>query len=142
MNIPVSDNSLGLCSFNATPYSHDATSTIDDSAWLTVWTSPGAISQLHMDHYGTTQYFVHLFGQKLWLTWPPTAHNLVFLDSLHPQKAHLNRTKICLENLEKLELFLVKEPGQAFVLKPNTIHICMSISRSCHSAIRVWSLDH
>ena len=142
LNIPVSDNGLGLCSFDATPYSHDAASIVDDSAWLTVWTSPGAISQPHMDHYGATQYFVHLFGQKLWLTWPPTPHNVVFLDSLHRQKADLNRTKICLENLEKLEFFLVKEPGRAFVLKPNTIHACMSISGSCHSAIRVWSLDH
>jgi len=110
LNIPVLDNGLGLCSFDATPYSHDATSIVDDSAWLMVWTSPGAILQIHklqphMDHYGATQYFVHLFGQKLWLTWPPTAHNLVFLDSLHCQKAHLNRTKICLENLEQLEFF-------------------------------------
>jgi len=142
LNIPVSDMGLGLCLFEATPYSKDPMCVVDDSDWLTVWTSPGAITHPHMDHCGATQYFIHLFGHKIWLTWPPTERNLEFFGHLHRQRAYPDRMKKCLENLEGLQVFLANKPNTAFVLKPNTIHGCISISGSGHSGIRVWSLDH
>lgn len=30
----------------------------------------------------------------------------------------------------------------AFILKPNTIHGCLSLTGSCHTSIRIWGLPH
>jgi hypothetical protein len=38
-----------------------------------------------MDHYGREQYFAHLFGEKIWLLWPPSAKNLEIFGKYHMQ---------------------------------------------------------
>jgi glyoxylase-like metal-dependent hydrolase (beta-lactamase superfamily II) len=48
-------------------------------------TPPGAITHTHMDHYGREQYFAHLFGEKIWLLWPPSAKNLEIFGKYHMQ---------------------------------------------------------
>jgi len=113
-----------------------------DEGWVSSWTPPGAISHTHMDFYGSTQYFVHISGEKLWLMWPPTERNLAFFSTLHKQPWKADRTLKCIEMLEGLQLLYNDSPLTPFALKPNTLHACVSFSSSIHSGIRVCSLPY
>jgi len=95
-----------------------------------------SITHLHMDHYSATQYFIHLMGAKLWLKWPPTEHNLSYLSTFHRQQAQVDQITNCIAHIEGLEVFWIKQPLTMFTLRPNTIHICISIVGS-HQLVHV-----
>ena len=112
----------------------------DEEGWSSTWTPPGAISHTHMDFYGSMQYFFHLSGDKLWLLWPPTENNLEFFSTLHKQTAGPNRTLECILHLEGLQLLYQNSAPSPFILKPNTLHACISFTSSIHAGVRIWSV--
>ena len=111
----------------------------DDDGWSSTWTPPGAISHTHMDFYGSMQYFIHLSGDKLWLLWPPTEKNLEIFSTSHKQTADPNRTLDCILHLEGLQLLYQDSAPSPFILKPNTLHACISFTSSIHAGIRIWN---
>jgi hypothetical protein len=112
----------------------------DEDGWSSTWTPPGAITHTHMDYYGSMQYFIHLSGHKLWLLWPPTENNLAFFSTLHKQTAGINRTLECILHLEGLQLLYNESSLSPFILKPNTLHACISFTSSIHTGVRIWSI--
>ncbi|KDR69502.1 hypothetical protein GALMADRAFT_215162 [Galerina marginata CBS 339.88] len=142
LNIRESDIGIGSCHLDALPYSQEQESLVDKDGWASTWTPPGAISHTHMDFYGSMQYFIHFYGKKLWLLWPPTPRNLEWFSSQHKQRANGNRVLDCIHHLEGLQLHYVDNSETFFVLKPNTLHACISFTSSGHTGIQVWSLDH
>ena len=142
LNIRESDDGIGSCHLNPHPFNQEQESLVDDHGWSSTWTPPGAISHTHMDFYGSMQYFIHFYGKKLWLLWPPTPLNLEWFSSQHKQRASGNRVLDCIHHLEGLQLHYVENSETFFVLKPNTLHACISFSSSSHTGVQVWSLKH
>ncbi len=142
LDIRESDIGIGSCNIKAFPFNKQKESLVDEGGWSSTWTPPGAISHTHMDFYGSMQYFIHFYGKKLWLLWPPTPRNLEWFLSHHKQRANNNRTLDCINNLEGLQLHYVDNCEVIFVLKPNTLHACISFSSSGHTGVQVRSLEH
>jgi hypothetical protein len=142
LNVFESDIGIGNCHLNAHPFTQEKQSLVDEGGWASTWTPPGAISHTHMDFYGSMQYLIHFDGKKLWLLWPPTPRNLEWFSIQHKQRANGNRVLDCISHLEGLQLHYVDNSEVFFILKPNTLHACISFSGSCHTGVQVWSLDH
>jgi len=142
LNIAESPTGIGSCSLKAFPFSHQQESLVDEGGWASTWTPAGAISHTHMDFYGSMQYLIHIDGKKLWLLWPPTPRNLERFSSQHKQRANGNRVLDSIRHLEGLQLHYVDNSEIFFVLKPNTLHACISFSNSCHAGVQVWSLNN
>ena len=133
-------NGLSKCNYSAKEYEHSSKFIIPNKVWTTAFTPSGAITHPHMDYYGRHQYFVHLFGKKLWLLWPPTVKNLQIFSSFHTQLSAEDTTIRCTSELEGLQLYYCK-PDEVFVLQPNVIHACMCFATSSHTGTWVWALD-
>ncbi|KJA22336.1 hypothetical protein HYPSUDRAFT_54897 [Hypholoma sublateritium FD-334 SS-4] len=142
LDIRESEAGLGSCHINAAPYSQQKESLVDSGGWSSTWTPAGAISHTHMDFYGSLQYFIHFHGKKLWLLWPSTPNNLDYFSAHHKERANNNRTLDCINHLEGLQVYYAENPEEVFILKPNTLHACVSFSMCGHTAIRVWNLEH
>jgi hypothetical protein len=67
MGIVATDIGMESCLSRMTPYNISKDTIQDDCSWMSVWTPCSAITHPHMDFYGALQYFVHIFGIKLWL---------------------------------------------------------------------------
>ena len=140
LDIPMTKKGLEKCNYSAKEYENSKKFLISDKIWTTTFTPPGAITHSHMDYYGRHQYFVHLFGKKLWLLWPPTAKNLEIFSNFHTRLSAHDTTIRCIGELEGLQLYYCK-PGEVFVLQPNVIHACMCFATSSHTGTWVWALD-
>lgn len=139
LDIPMSKNGLGMCQYVATPYNTQENSLVPNKLWTTTFTPLGGITHTHMDYYGRHQYMVHLFGRKVWLLWPPTPENLKKFAPFHTQFPETDLTSWCIDELEGLQVLYCTDE-QAFVVKPNVFHACLSIGTSGHSGTWVWTL--
>jgi len=139
LDIRLGNLGIALCQYKATPYVYDKSCMVHETQWTVTLTPPGAITHTHMDYYGRRQFFVHLFGEKIWLLWPPTKKNLDIFRKYHTETAQADLTARCIDELEGLEVFHVKKE-QAFVLKPNVLHACMSIHLSSHLGGWLWRM--
>lgn len=140
LEIEATSHGLGSCNIEI-PFIKPQEQIESEEGWTSSWTPPGAISHTHMDFYGSTQYFIHISGEKLWLMWPPTERNLEWFSLLHKQPWTPHRTLECIEKLEGLQLLYNDSPLTPFILKPNTLHACISLSSCIHSGMRLWSLS-
>lgn len=122
------------------PETHlDPRCTIIMKNWETAWIPRGAITQPHIDYYGSMQYNIHISGEKIWVTWPPTDRNLEYTRMNMEQVVNHERFFKAVENLEDMQVhhFL---PGEqkAFILEPCQIHAVLTISNASHTGIRVF----
>jgi len=145
LDIRLTEAGIKLCGYRATPYDGDKRFLVDPHHWTVTLTPAGAISHTHMDYYGRHQFFVHLFGHKIWLVWPPSQKNLEIYGKYHTQTTPLDLTSRCIDELEGLQVFYTTKE-QAFVMMPNVLHACISISMSSHLGAWVliivcWSLN-
>jgi len=139
LDIYATSNGLGSCGLEI-HFDKPQENIQDKEGWASAWTPPGAITHTHMDFYGSMQYFIHLYGNKLWLLWPPSEKNLAFFSTLHKQTASTNRTLECILHLEGLQLLYHDSSPAPFILKPNTLHACISFTSSIHAGVRIWSV--
>ena len=139
LDIRLTENGIKLCKYRATPYDDDKRFLVDPEHLTVTLTPPGAITHTHTDYYGRHQFFVHLFGHKIWLLWPPTKKNLEMYGKYHTQTTPVDLTSRSIDELEGLQAFYITEE-QAFVMMPNVLHACISISMSSHLGTWVWML--
>jgi hypothetical protein len=139
LDIRLGEKGIKLCQYRATPYDNDKRFLVDPGHWTVALTPPAAITHTHADYYGRHQFFIHLFGHKLWLLWPPTKKNLDIYGKYHTQTTPVDLTSRCIDELEGLQAFFTTEE-QAFVMMPNVLHACISVSASSHLGTWVWML--
>lgn len=139
LDIQLTERGIKLCQYRATPYDNDKRFFVDPKHWTVSLTPPGAITHTYADYYGRHQFFIHLFGRKIWLLWPPTKKNLDIYGKYHTQPTPVDLTSICIDELEGLQALYTTEE-QAFVMMPNVLHACISISMSSHIGTWVWML--
>jgi len=139
LDIRLGESGIKLCQYRATPYENDKRFVVDHEQWTIALTPPGAITHTHTDYYGRHQFFVHLFGHKIWLLWPPTKKNLEIYGKYHTQTTPEDLTSRCIDELEGMQVFYTREE-QAFVMNSNVLHACMSLSMSSHLGTWVWML--
>ena len=142
LHIQSSKDGIGSCHLSSYPFNSEQNSLVDDAGWVSTWTPPAAISHTHMDYYGSMQYTIHFYGKKLWILWPPTPPNLRWFSLRHKKRADADLTLDCIRNLEGLQLNFLDNTEARFVIKPNTLHACLSFSSSAHTAVQVWSYSH
>jgi hypothetical protein len=140
LDIPMTETGLKMCRYVVERFEDGRDNYVPKKVWTTTFTPPGAITHTHMDFYGRHQYMVHLFGHKLWLLWPPTPKNMAMIWSNHTQYAEPDLTERCIDEMEGLQVFYTTEE-QIFIIKPNVIHACVSVSISGHSATWFWRLE-
>jgi hypothetical protein len=99
-----------------------------------VISSTGFITEPHWDYHGVPQIIMHCSGEKLWLTWPPTIHNIqVASDSLLTGAKSMDLTiGKALDLLQGLEIYHCTEQNEYFTLPPYTIHAVISVSTCAH----------
>jgi hypothetical protein len=104
-----------------------------------VCSPPGAITDPHIDAPGIGILVIHVTGQKLWLLWPPTPHNLGWMAN-HNDDAHPPYLTSALHHLTDLTVVLLT-PGNRMKMKPGTIHAVLSLDTSAHLALDVCAKD-
>ncbi|KAJ6562026.1 hypothetical protein B0H19DRAFT_1259647 [Mycena capillaripes] len=103
--------------------------------WVAAGLCPrGWVSGLHIDHCSLAQHFVHCGGEKLWLTWPPTARNLAWWGHHHPVVLDFQQVLIAIEKLEGLQVVHIQERG-SFTLPPFHFHTVISFTAAAHVGI-------
>ncbi len=55
LDIPMTKTGLSQCKYKASEYTDSAEYLVSDKIWTTAFTPPGAITHVHMDHYGRHQ---------------------------------------------------------------------------------------
>ncbi|KAL0064503.1 hypothetical protein AAF712_008561 [Marasmius tenuissimus] len=93
----------------------------------------GHITGAHTDPWCGSLVIHHLAGKKLWLTWPPTRENLTVFRTLGADDTYSDFS-VWLSQLTGLEVFLMDTPESSFIMRPFTIHMCVSLSTGCHIA--------
>jgi hypothetical protein len=102
---------------------------------LTTTISPiGSISDPHIDGCGTGLFLVQLFGEKLLLTWPASAHNLQWMEDRHGIKRGPLKLLDAIDELTGMSVNLLHK-FESVELEPGMIHAVMSLSPS---AIAGW----
>ncbi len=97
LDIRLSKNGIKLCQYQATPYDNNKRFLVNPEHLTVAFTLPAAITHTHADYYGCHQLFVHLFGHKIWLLWPPTQINLDLYGKYHTQTTPVNLTSRCID---------------------------------------------
>lgn len=141
LDIPVSKKGLGVCNYRTSEYENERLYYVPKQPWTTTYTPAGAITHTHMDFYGRHQYFVHLFGKKLWLLWPPTPGNLEKISKYHTHLPQPDTTLRCIDELEGLQLYYAHKE-EVFVLGPNVLHACISFTMSAHTGTWLWNSEN
>jgi hypothetical protein len=102
----------------------------NQTAWTSVITGRGAITEAHIDEVTLHAHMIHIHGRKLWLFWPPTPENLEFLF----RNKHFSETRklpvdLAIKNLKGLEVLFIDDEKIGFSIPPSTIHAVMSFSK-------------
>jgi hypothetical protein len=99
-----------------------------------VLTSPGYLTEPHVDFCGVKQFIFHGGGKKLWLVWPPTSANLkaAFRYICSRSKSRDFTVAKALEELTGLEIRYCTEPGEYLSLEPFAIHAVICVTSSAH----------
>ena len=101
----------------------------------------GAITDPHTDYSGCSQLVQHIQGRKLWLCWPPTAHNLdIYLRKRLSGNLVLS-TEDAIDTLEDMELLLLDNHQMCFTLPAGTIHAVLTFTVSCHTGLKLWRVE-
>ncbi|KAJ2911821.1 hypothetical protein MD484_g8590, partial [Candolleomyces efflorescens] len=140
LEIPSTPNGFNKCRYTSLPYSRARDSMV--AALTTAWTLAGYITLPHMDTLATALILFHWFGDKLWVLFPATELNLKIMGEYELNSPNLDGTLKLVGMLEGLEIMFLTERNHhelLFLLKPNTIHMCLSFTESCHSGAFVHS---
>jgi hypothetical protein len=99
-----------------------------------VLTSPGYLTEPHVDYCGVKQFILHGGGKKLWLVWPPTSANLkaAFRYICSRSKSRDLTVAKALEELTGLEIRYCTKPGEYLSLEPFAIHAVICVTSSAH----------
>ena len=110
-----------------------------DGDGQTTFTQPGCITAPHIDGYCLEQIMAHLEGEKIWVVWPPTEHNIRKARdfSLTAMADFEQRPSVWFENFEDPQVFLT-HTGDSYFLGPSVIHACISLTVSAHFGIFSW----
>jgi hypothetical protein len=147
LDIPCSPIGLNACHLNAAPYQSDNNTSFNPkvkrkNTFSTALTPPGSITNTHTDSVGCSQYMVHIWGQKLWLFWPPTEKNMEFYGDFLTQITPSHFIIDCIHKLEGLQLHYIDHKYSVFVLPPNYLHAVISIEASAHMGISFCDASH
>jgi hypothetical protein len=107
-------------------------------------TERGYYTPPHWDFYAIAQIVNHIFGQKLWLTWPATEHNLKIAADYLPFETESQSFDIAdaLDLLEGVKVRIMEETSRWFILEPFMIHAVISISNCGHRNKLFVDYDH
>lgn len=96
--------------------------------YTTTLSTPKQISTWHFDRTDSGTLLVELFGDKLFIAFPPTVHNLnVF--RINDRFPSLEKSVEILKNLEDVYFFTLG-PGDAFLLGPGHGHMVLSATKA------------
>jgi hypothetical protein len=147
LTIPETKGGLQRCSLTAGPFEESTNHVYECQGgkrptWLSSINPRGSITDPHIDYCGCSQFIRHISGRKLWLFWPPTAHNLQvfckkYVSGTLPEFSMI----VAIEELENLELLLV-DRNKSFVIPSGTIHGVMTFTTSCHTGFKIWGFDN
>ncbi|KAF8210603.1 hypothetical protein K438DRAFT_1753249 [Mycena galopus ATCC 62051] len=102
---------------------------------LTLITPSGYLTPPHVNAMSFCQLHTHFHGQKLWMCWPPTPHNLEWLRTHYPKGADEGTLLLAIAHLENLEIFHLDETVCSFLVPPLTIHAVVSLTTCTHFGI-------
>jgi hypothetical protein len=109
--------------------------------WASCVVPVGAITSPHTDYSGCAQLIQHIQGRKLWLCWPPTAHNLdIYLRKRLSGNLSLS-TEDAIDLLQDMELLLLDDDQTCFTLPGGTIHAVLTFTESCHTGLKLWRAE-
>jgi hypothetical protein len=142
-DLPFHPNGSGKCKISLAPDILDLAVMDKDDAkgtWSSTFCPPGTITDIHSDYHGGSQVIFGISTKKLWLFWPPTEKNLMWL-SKHNLKS--NTGAVTLEAIHHLEgLTLLYQQGrQAFFMPPFHIHAVLTFAVSAHSGTAIWDYN-
>ncbi|KAJ7120928.1 hypothetical protein C8R44DRAFT_736629 [Mycena epipterygia] len=95
---------------------------------------PGWISPIHIDHTGLAEAIVHCGGDKLWLIWPLTVHNLAWWDLKHPAHVDFPSMLLAVQELEHWKVLRVTEPC-SFIIPPFHLHAVLTFTLASHIGV-------
>ncbi|KAK0542711.1 Lysine-specific demethylase 2B, partial [Tilletia horrida] len=95
----------------------------------------GHITDLHQDSLFEGRFFTVLFGRKLFLTWPPSAHNLQVYSEIHGSFSGFALPTL-LPRLQNLHMTLCTH-GAVGYMPPGTIHAVLNIDTAATFAYDV-----
>jgi hypothetical protein len=146
LSIPFKKNGTGSCGLEL-PASFLENAVIDvaaggkgknkDPKWSSTLSPMGSLTHTHCDYHGAAQVMYHIVGEKLWLLWPPTTHNLEWWSMRKYAPAIENRTLEAIDGLEGLTIRWVTE-STGFYLPPYGFHAVLTFTPSTHSGVRAW----
>lgn len=110
-----------------------------DKEGSTTFTQPGSITPPHVDGCGLEKIVAHLDGNKIWIVWPPTEHNLRAIRNPERTLGISRELRLgrWLQELEEPEVFLTRK-GDSFFLGPSVLHACVAVTKSAHFGIYCW----
>ncbi|KAJ8074349.1 hypothetical protein PM082_012662 [Marasmius tenuissimus] len=91
----------------------------------------GHVTSPHTDPFPASIVVHHFQGRKLWFTWPPTKENLTLFRIQGADHTYRD-LPLWIRQLKGLEVILMETTGSTFMMRPFTIHACISLSKSCH----------
>jgi len=96
--------------------------------YTATWSPPGHISPWHYDQLNGGTALVELWGDKLFIAFPPTRHNL----EIFPLDAKFTTLQESIEIFEKLEdiYWFTLGPGDEIVLEPGHGHMVISANEA------------
>ncbi|KAF8139473.1 hypothetical protein K438DRAFT_1785641 [Mycena galopus ATCC 62051] len=104
----------------------------------TLITPGGYLTPPHVDAMSFCQLHTHFHGQKLWMCWLPTPHNLKWLRTHYPKGADEGTLLLAIAHLENLEIFHLDETVCSFLVPLLTIHAVVSLTTCTHFGITVF----
>jgi hypothetical protein len=99
-----------------------------------VITSPGYLTEPHLDYFCQGQLILHVKGIKIWFIWPPTIENLKAAVPLMLSEDDSYDFTIAkaLAVLTDLEIRICSKKDEWFILEPGAIHGVISVTSSGH----------
>ena len=146
LSIPFTAKGLGMCNLSADPYDSDneyicARDKKGQLDWVGVLTPAGAITHPHINYHGAAQFMCHIYGRKIWLTWPATSRNIKMLLDRELRDGNPLELPEAIGVLEGLDVLLLEDMQEAFYLPAGIIHAAISFTTCSHAGVYIWALD-
>jgi hypothetical protein len=122
---PLFPGGIGSRDVELPSHSSEITSTVAPAGQVTI---------VHFDYYGGSTLVCHVEGQKLWIAFPMTAHNLQVMTSTVDWTMFRMEAKDLVSIFSKVEQISIAviDTRVGFVLSPYTFHAVISLTPSFH----------
>ncbi|KAG6828484.1 hypothetical protein H0H87_001825 [Tephrocybe sp. NHM501043] len=136
--VPSPATPMGLIQYNMTPmpYGRDPAYQLEKNQgqikWSTTIAPAGALTDIQPELDECIRYIVHIGGRSLWIIWPSTDYNLFIM-------AHNNPSTLgALDQLQGMEVFIVEQRLDHFIIPPSHYYACLALTPSFYSCSRIW----